>query len=59
MVPVNMGSVSDVDFDHGGHFKFKVTFEVEPQIKLPRMKRTFLKLKRQYMFVMMRISTLQ
>ena len=20
MVPVNMGSVSDVDFDHGGHF---------------------------------------
>ena len=46
MVPVNMGSVSDVDFDHGGHFKFKVTFEVEPQIKLPRMKRNLLKVEK-------------
>ena len=46
MVPVNMGSVSDVDFDHGGHFKFKVTFEVEPQIKLPRMKKNLLKVEK-------------
>jgi len=46
IVPVNMGSVSDVDFDHGGHFKFKVTFEVEPQIKLPRMKRNLLKVEK-------------
>ena len=46
MVPVNMGSVSDVDFDHGGHFKFKVTFEVEPQIKLPRMKQNLLKVEK-------------
>ena len=46
IVPVNMGSVSDVDFDHGGHFKFKVTFEVEPQIKLPRMKKNLLKVEK-------------
>ncbi len=46
MVPVNMGGVSDVDFDHGGHFKFKVTFEVEPQIKLPRMKKNLLKVEK-------------
>ena len=46
MVPVNMGSVSDVDFDHGGHFKFKGTFEVEPQIKLPRMKKNLLKVEK-------------
>ena len=46
MVPVNMGSVSDVDFNHGGHFKFKVTFEVEPQIKLPRMKKNLLKVEK-------------
>jgi len=46
IVPVNMGSVSDVDFDHEGHFKFKVTFEVEPQIKLPRMKRNLLKVEK-------------
>ena len=43
IVPVNMGSVSDVNFNYGEHFKFKVTFEVEPQIKLPRMKKNLLK----------------
>ena len=46
IVPVNMGSVSDVSFNHGEHFKFKVTFEVEPQIKLPRMKRNLLKVEK-------------
>ena len=43
IVPVNMGSVSDVHFHHGEHFKFKVSFEVEPEIKLPRMKKNLLK----------------
>ena len=38
-----MGSVSDVHFHHGEHFKFKVSFEVEPEIKLPRMKKNLLK----------------
>lgn len=46
IVPVNMGSVSDVNFNHGEHFKFKVTFEVEPQIKLPRMKKNLLKVEK-------------
>ena len=46
IVPVNMGSVSDVNFNHGDHFKFKVTFEVEPQIKLPRMKKNLLKVEK-------------
>ena len=46
IVPVNMGSVSDVNFNHGDHFKFKVTFEVEPQIKLPRMKKNSLKVEK-------------
>ena len=46
IVPVNMGSVSDVNFTHGEHFKFKVTFEVEPQIKLPRMKKNLLKVEK-------------
>ena len=43
IVPVNMGNVSDVHFHHGEHFKFKVAFEVEPEIKLPRMKKNLLK----------------
>ena len=46
IVPVNMGSVSDVNFNYGEHFKFKVTFEVEPQIKLPRMKKNLLKVEK-------------
>ena len=46
IVPVNMGSVSDVNFNHGEHFKFKVTFEVEPQIKLPRLKKNLLKVEK-------------
>ena len=46
VVPVNMGSVSDVKFNHGENFKFKVTFEVEPQIKLPRMKKNLLKVEK-------------
>ena len=46
IVPVNMGNVSDVNFNHGDHFKFKVTFEVEPQIKLPRMKKNLLKVEK-------------
>tara|TARA_B100001540_G_scaffold49122_1_gene44141 strand:- start:252 stop:1541 length:1290 start_codon:yes stop_codon:yes gene_type:complete len=46
IVPVNMGSVSEVNFNYGEHFKFKVTFEVEPQIKLPRMKKNLLKVEK-------------
>ena len=46
IVPVNMGSISDVDFLHGGHFKFKVSFEVEPIIKLPKLKKNTLKVEK-------------
>ena len=46
IVPVNMGSVSDVHFHHGEHFKFKVSFEVEPETKLPRMKKNLLKVEK-------------
>jgi len=46
IVPVNMGSISDVDFLHGDHFKFKVSFEVEPKIKLPKLKKNMLKVKK-------------
>ena len=48
IVPVNMGSVSDVHFHHGEHFKFKVSFEVEPVIKLPRMKKNLLKIEKTF-----------
>ena len=46
IVPVNMGSISDVDFIHGDHFKFKVSFEVEPKIKLPKLKKNTLKVEK-------------
>ena len=44
--PVNMGSVSDVHFHHGEHFKFKVSFEIEPEVKLPKLKKNTLKLEK-------------
>lgn len=46
LVPVNQGDVSDVHFQNGDHFSFKVTFEVEPQVKLPRLKKNSLKVKK-------------
>lgn len=46
IIPVNMGSISDVHFHYGEHFKFKVSFEVEPKIKLPKLKKNTLKVER-------------
>ncbi|MBT3663604.1 MAG: trigger factor [Candidatus Marinimicrobia bacterium] len=46
MVPVNMGNVSDVHFHHGEHFKFKVAFEVEPEVTIPKMKNKSLKVEK-------------
>ena len=46
IVPINMGSVSDVHFHHGEHFKFKVAFEIEPKVQLPKLKRNSLKLEK-------------
>ena len=46
IIPVNMGSISDVHFHYGEHFKFKVSFEVEPIIKLPKLKKNTLKVEK-------------
>ena len=46
IIPINMGSVSDVHFHHGKHFKFKVAFEIEPDVTIPKMKRKSLKVEK-------------
>ncbi len=46
IIPVNMGSVSDVHFHHGEHFKFKVAFEIEPEVTIPKMKKKCLKVEK-------------
>ena len=46
IIPINMGSVSDVHFHHGEHFKFKVAFEIEPDVTIPRMKKKSLKVEK-------------
>ena len=43
ITPVNMGSVSDIDFKFEEYFRFKVSFEVEPKISLPKLKKNSLK----------------
>ncbi|MFL3026452.1 MAG: trigger factor [Candidatus Neomarinimicrobiota bacterium] len=44
ITPVNKGSVSDIDFNYGQQFKFKVSFEVEPLVVLPKLKRKSFKI---------------
>ena len=39
ITPVNMGSVSDIDFKFEKYFRFKVSFEIEPKITLPKLKK--------------------
>ncbi len=43
LVPVNKAEVSDVHFHFEEHFNFKVTFEIEPEIPLPKLKKNSLK----------------
>ena len=43
IAPVNMGSVSDIDFKFEEYFRFKVSFEVEPKISIPKLKKNSLK----------------
>ena len=45
ITPINKGSVSDIQFDFGKHFKFKVSFEIEPLVSLPKLKRNAFKIK--------------
>lgn len=44
ITPVNQGAVSDIDFKFESHFKFKVSFEVEPEISLPKFKKNSFKI---------------
>lgn len=46
ITPVNQGSVSDIDFKFESHFKFKVAFEVEPEITIPRLKKNSFKIEK-------------
>ena len=46
IIPVNMGSVSDVHFHFGEHFKFKVAFEIEPAVVIKKMRKTSLKVEK-------------
>ena len=41
--PINQAKVSDVDFKFGQAFSFKATFEIEPTIALPKLKKNKLK----------------
>ena len=51
ITPVNQGAVSDIDFKFESHFKFKVSFEVEPEISLPKFKKNSFKIeKTEYIF---------
>jgi len=43
ITPVNMGSVSDIDFQFEEYFRFKVSFEIEPKISLPKLKKNSFK----------------
>ena len=43
ITPVNMGSVSDIDFQFKEYFRFKVSFEIEPKISLPKLKKNSFK----------------
>ena len=46
ITPVNQGAVSDIDFKFESHFKFKVSFEVEPEIPLPKFKKNSFKIEK-------------
>ena len=43
IAPVNKGSVSDIDFKFEEYFRFKVSFEIEPKISLPKLKKNSFK----------------
>ena len=45
ITPINKGSVSDIQFDFGKFLKFKVSFEIEPLVSLPKLKRKAFKVK--------------
>lgn len=46
VMPVNKAEIADVHFHMNEHFKFKATFEVEPEILLPKLKKNSLKVQK-------------
>ena len=46
LVPVNKANIEDIDFQYEEHFRFKATFQIEPEIVLPKMKKNFLKVQK-------------
>jgi len=46
LIPVNQAEISDVHFHMNEHFSFKVSFEVEPEVTLPKLKKRSLKVQR-------------
>ena len=46
LMPVNKAEIEDVNFHMEEHFKFKATFEIEPEITLPKLKKNALKVQK-------------
>lgn len=46
LIPVNKANIEDVHFHYEEHFRFKATFQIEPEIALPKMKKNYLKVQR-------------
>ncbi|MEC8839124.1 MAG: trigger factor [Candidatus Neomarinimicrobiota bacterium] len=46
LIPVNKANIEDVHFHYEEHFKFKATFQIEPEIVLPKMKKNCLKVQK-------------
>ena len=46
LIPVNKANIEDIDFHYEEHFRFKATFQIEPEIVLPKMKKNCLKVQK-------------
>ncbi len=46
ITPVNLGKVEDISFKQGELLEFKATFEIEPEVELPELKKNSLKVER-------------
>ena len=46
LIPVNKANIDDIDFQYEESFNFKATFQIEPEIILPKMKKNCLKVQK-------------
>ncbi|MFQ6604584.1 MAG: trigger factor [Fidelibacterota bacterium] len=46
LTPVNQASISDLDFHYQSDLKFKATFEIEPEVTVPVLKKNSLKVEK-------------